>query len=50
MNGSLHSGRCAARRRSSHGFTLIELMVALVLTLLVVLVAAAALQVARHGH
>ena len=36
--------------RGARGFTLIELMVALALTLLVVVVAAAALLVARRGH
>lgn len=50
MSRPLTSGRCIAPRRSARGFTLIELMVSLALTLLVVIVAAAALQVARRGH
>ena len=50
MNRPLHSKRCVAARRGARGFTLIELMVSLALTLLVVMVAAAALQVARRGH
>ncbi|MGI4777525.1 MAG: PilW family protein [Janthinobacterium lividum] len=38
------------RGGSAHGFTLVELMVALALTLLLVVVAAACLQVARRGQ
>ncbi|MGJ7579069.1 PilW family protein [Variovorax sp. RHLX14] len=52
MNHPLPPERRVAllRIRNSRGFTLIELMVALALTLLVVIVATAALQVARRGH
>ncbi len=42
--------RLTAKRRAQRGFTLIELMVVLVLTLLVVVVASSALRVARQGH